>query len=360
MRIETRGGRLVYDIRTHSPDGERVRERRSVPDGITSPSAAKRWGEKRQAFLVHGQPEEIEVVPAPTLEEFGKRWLREYAKAEGLKPSTQATYERNYRLHLVPHVGQKRLDQIGAPEVQKLKLALASKGAKTRACILALLDEMLRAAVKWGEITTRPEIDKPRWMDPEMEFYDFGEWERLVEGAGKAGPMPLAAVLLGGEAGLRRGELIAFERTDFGVGSLLVMRSEWEGHTGTPKGGKTRRVPLTPRLEEALTAVRHLRGKRLLWRGEDRVTITTLASWLETACRRAGLPESRNVHKLRHTFGAHLAMRGAPAKAIQELMGHADLKTTMRYMHLAAGSKEAAIALLIPAGERAGSKILGG
>jgi len=39
-------------------------------------------------------------------------------------------------------------------------------------------------------------------------------------------------------------------------------------------------------------------------------------------------------------------MRGAPAKVIQELAGHADLKTTMRYMHLAKGSKEAAIALL--------------
>jgi hypothetical protein len=39
-------------------------------------------------------------------------------------------------------------------------------------------------------------------------------------------------------------------------------------------------------------------------------------------------------------------MRGAPAKVIQELAGHADLKTTMKYMHLARGSREAAISLL--------------
>jgi site-specific recombinase XerD len=39
-------------------------------------------------------------------------------------------------------------------------------------------------------------------------------------------------------------------------------------------------------------------------------------------------------------------MRGAPAKTIQELAGHADLHTTLRYMHLARGEKERAIALL--------------
>jgi len=48
------------------------------------------------------------------------------------------------------------------------------------------------------------------------------------------------------------------------------------------------------------------------------------------------------IHILRHTFCSHLAMRGVPAKVIQELAGHADLTTTMRYMHLAKGSKDAA------------------
>ncbi len=49
---------------------------------------------------------------------------------------------------------------------------------------------------------------------------------------------------------------------------------------------------------------------------------------------------------LRHTFCSHLAMRGAPARAIQELAGHRDLSTTQRYMHLSPAAKEAAIRLL--------------
>jgi integrase len=54
----------------------------------------------------------------------------------------------------------------------------------------------------------------------------------------------------------------------------------------------------------------------------------------------------RGVHILRHTFCSHLAMRGAPARAIQELAGHQDLTTTQRYMHLSPAALDAAIALL--------------
>jgi len=47
------------------------------------------------------------------------------------------------------------------------------------------------------------------------------------------------------------------------------------------------------------------------------------------------------VHILRHTFCSHLAMKGAPARAIQEFAGHQDLTTTQRYMHLTPAALEA-------------------
>ena len=49
---------------------------------------------------------------------------------------------------------------------------------------------------------------------------------------------------------------------------------------------------------------------------------------------------------MRHTFCSHLAMRGAPVRAIQELAGHDNLTTTQRYMHLSPAAKESAIRLL--------------
>ena len=66
---------------------------------------------------------------------------------------------------------------------------------------------------------------------------------------------------------------------------------------------------------------------------------------MERAARKAGLREA-GVHRLRHTFCSHLAMHGAPAKAIQELAGHQDLATTQRYMHLSPAAVEGAIRLL--------------
>lgn len=54
---------------------------------------------------------------------------------------------------------------------------------------------------------------------------------------------------------------------------------------------------------------------------------------------------SPGIHILRHTFCSHLTMRGARARAIQELAGHQDLSTT-RYMHLRPAALDAAIRLL--------------
>jgi site-specific recombinase XerD len=66
---------------------------------------------------------------------------------------------------------------------------------------------------------------------------------------------------------------------------------------------------------------------------------------LRKAARLANLRQ-KGPHTLRHTFCSHLAVRGAPARAIQELAGHKDLTTTQRYMHLSPNAISDAIRLL--------------
>ncbi len=133
---------------------------------------------------------------------------------------------------------------------------------------------------------------------------------------------------------------------DFENRQLCVARSDWEGVVTEPKGGKIRYVGLTARLTEALKAHRHLRSRRVLCR-EDGAAMTqkAIACLTLRASRRAGL-NTHGVHILRHTFCSRLAMESAPAKAIQELAGHGDLGTTMRYMHLSPASRNDAIKLL--------------
>ena len=181
-----------------------------------------------------------------------------------------------------------------------------------------------------------------------MAFHDFPAYERLVEAAVAIDANSHLIVLLGGEAGLRCGEMMALSWSDIDLrqGQLRVRHSEWKGHVTEPKGGKVRYVPLTVRLEGALSRHRHLRSQRVLTIESGRpLTQKMVQDRVRWAARRAGL-EDDGVHILRHTFCSHLAMRGAPAGAIQELAGHKDLGTTQRYMHLSPAAKRAAIQLL--------------
>ncbi len=95
---------------------------------------------------------------------------------------------------------------------------------------------------------------------------------------------------------------------------------------------------MTQRLTAAVKAVRHLRGERVLCLPDGSpITRDRVIKAVRGAQRIAGIEQG--VHILRHTFCSHLAMKGAPARAIQELAGHADLTTTQRYMHLSPAAK---------------------
>jgi site-specific recombinase XerD len=99
-------------------------------------------------------------------------------------------------------------------------------------------------------------------------------------------------------------------------------------------------------LDAALRSHRHLRGQRVLCDGEGQpLTQKMVQVWVQKAARRANLTNA-GVHILRHTFCSHLAMKGAPARAIQDLAGHRDLATTQRYMHLSPAALDSAIRLL--------------
>lgn len=218
--------------------------------------------------------------------------------------------------------------------------------------VLTVLNMLLKKAVEWDVIERMPCAVKllpvPK---PSMGYFDFDEYEQLVDAARATGPNEFIIVLLGGEAGLRCGEMMALEWRDLDLAKrqICVARSEWKGHVTAPKGGRLRYVPMTVRLATALREHRHMRSARVLCRGSAALSADAVKHCVERAARRARLSES-GVHRLRHTFCSHLAMRGAPARAIQELAGHKDLITTQRYMHLSPAALDGAIRLLETSG----------
>jgi len=152
-------------------------------------------------------------------------------------------------------------------------------------------------------------------------------------------------VLLGGEAGLRSSEIRALQWADVNrvKRQLCVQRADWRGQVSTTKGNRLRYVPMTKRLTAALGKHRHLRGGTVLCQdGGKPLTEKLIENTVRRAARRVNL-RNNGPHILRHTFCSQLAMRGAPARAIQELAGHRDLATTQRYMHLSPAAIESAI-----------------
>lgn len=316
------------------------------------------------------KPEEI-VKTAPTWDEFFPQFI-DHGIGEGEKASSTKEKRSVHKVWVSPYLGTMPLDQITDKRVSQLRATMAKtpsrkrKGqmvsAKTIANVMTVLNAALKLATRWKVIPQMPctiEIETVHTEKP--EFYDFDDYERLCEGAAKVGTAHHVLVRLGGDAGLRRGEIMALRRSDldFRRRIIRVEQAAWERPhkeaekdgavfvIGKPKNGKGRVVPMTEALYEALQAHRHLRGEYVLCQEDgSMVPGRVMARKLEGAQRRAGLVMRGALHKLRHTFCSHLAMRGAPAKAIQELAGHSDLSMTMRYMHLSPSALDQAIALL--------------
>jgi integrase len=345
-----RSGGWEVDIRVVSPDGAReFRERKRAPMSVRS--AALRWAEERERvlFLRLMDPTQHTRKEVPTLRAFAPRFLDGHSRANRQKPSGIASKEQILRVHLLPALGHKALDTIKTEDVQCLKRTLEAKAPKTVNNVLAVLSVMLKKAVEWEVIKHMPCTVKllpvPKGS---TRFHDFDKFEKLVEAARLLDPRTHLIVLLGGEAGLRCGEMMALEWSDVDLANrqLTIRHSEWNGHVTTPKGGRPRYVPMTRRLAAALAEHRHLRSTRVLCQDDatpfTRQIVQTRA---KRAARKARVAHE-GVHVLRHTFCSHLAMRGAPVRAIQELAGHRDLSMTQRYMHLSPAALDSAIRLL--------------
>ena len=207
-----RNGGFEVDILWRAPDGPRQRERKRL--STTSKSAAQRWGEQREGVLLRNGPA-TKQKEVPTLKEFVTRFIDGHARANRQKPSGIAAKEMILRVHLVPKLGDRKLDAIKSEDVQCLKRDLQAKAPKTVNNILAVLSVLLKKAVEWEVIKRMPcSVNLLPVPKGSAEFHDFDEYERLIEAGRILDPRTHLIVLLGGDAGMRCGEIMALEWSD--------------------------------------------------------------------------------------------------------------------------------------------------
>jgi integrase len=205
---------------------------------------------------------------------------------------------------------------------------------------MALISHMLAKAVEWEMLETSP-FKKGKSLifkenNHRLRFLDEAEVKALLDACHL--PHLRAIVQVALLTGMRKGELLSLKWEQ--IRHSLIYLTE-------TKGNKARQIPVNNRLDQVFKELRwtnQLKSEFVFCDGQGR-RFVKIDGGFNAACRRAGIQDFR-FHDLRHTFASHLVMEGVNLKAVQELLGHADLKMTMRYAHLSKGHLQEAVAML--------------
>jgi integrase len=309
----------------------------------------------------------------PTLKQFVDGDYGEWVKAHH-----KSSVKTMHRLESVLHAfGNTKLDRLTTWNIEKWRAKRLKAGRKPATVNrdVDTLKAALSKAVEWKLIDRHPVADVRRVKAEEagrVRYLDQAEEQRLRDalsardrrlqsrrasanawrqqrGYEAKSDLSGAAdhltpmVLLAMNTGLRRGELflLSWKNLNLSTAMLTVQAS-------TAKSSRTRHVPLNT---EALSVLRAWKTAQadtsgLVFPGKDGGPFDNInRSW--NAVRAAAELDDFTFHDLRHHFASRLVMAGVDLNTVRELLGHSDIKMTLRYAHLAPEHKAAAVARLL-------------
>ena len=264
---------------------------------------------------------------------------------KGLAGNTVEAYARDLRRYVehLDALGVRSWEAVGRAEIQAHLAELVRRGISGRSQARALsairgLHRVL-AAERLAPADPADEIDSPRPGRKLPELLSHEEIDRLLaapDPRSAAGRRDRAMLELLYATGLRVSELVGLQLNDVNLETrVLVARG---------KGSKERIVPIGAPAADAvkayLASAREplLKGRRtkdlfVTPRGR-RLTRQGFAKLLVRYARAAGVRRRVSPHRLRHSFATHLLEGGADLRAVQEMLGHADVSTTQIYTHV--------------------------
>jgi integrase/recombinase XerD len=265
---------------------------------------------------------------------------------KGLAPNSVESYARDVRRYLadLARSGRAAWPEVGRQDVQAHLSALAGSGISPRSQARALSAvrgfHRLLVTERICPLDPTDEVDAPRRSRSLPQLLSRDEVDRLLAAPravrGGAGTRDRAMLELLYATGLRVSELVGLEVKQVDLEARVVL--------ARGKGNKERLVPLGAPAADAVRAwlagprERMLHGRRT---GDLFVTprgrrMTRQGFWklLGRYARAAGITRPISPHKLRHSFATHLLEGGADLRAVQSMLGHADVSTTEIYTHV--------------------------
>ena len=265
-------------------------------------------------------------------------FLEMMAAEAGAARNTLLAYERDLRgaSELMESglaaASPEQLKGLGEAWLPLKRSSVARKATALRRFFAFLADEGLRSDDPSAALPRpSPERPLPKILDHRAVDAMFAEVERRkAESAGPAALRLSALVEMLYGSGLRATELVSLPRNAIASGKpYLILRG---------KAGRERLVPISDRARAAVAAWAVLVPRESPWlfpSGKKHLSRVRLYQLLKGLAADAGIPPERvSPHVLRHAFSSHLLEGGADLRALQTLLGHADIATTQIYTHV--------------------------
>ena len=258
-----------------------------------------------------------------------KQRMLEDLRIRNYAPSTVECYVRSVA-EFAQHFN-KSPEHLGPEEIRAWQLFLLNeKGVKLSSYIQAVCG--LRFFYR-NTLNCKIEIERiplPRYETKLPVILSKEEVKALLEAPQNLGHRAILATIYG--AGLRVSEVTNLKVHDLDGDRKVIWIRGGKGH-------KDRQVMLSAPLREVLAAYwRWKRPTDWLFPGEkpgQPISTQTVFHTCRKAARTAGIAKPVHPHSLRHAFATHLLEDGVNLLVIQALLGHKNLKTTARYLHLA-------------------------
>jgi len=353
FRVERKRGPVWY-AKYRLPDGRQVQrrlgaawsERGRPPAGYFTKRQAEEWLRDTLDQARRGTLPGL-VRTGSTVADAAAEYLRYVEHDRARKPSTVAGYRWIIDARILPGLGARPIEAVTTEDVEAWLASVPGKpSSRTKA--LVILHGIFERARRVHRLPLNPVRDverPPHVVSGDIEVFSPEEVWALVRAADSE--QDAALFLAAAFTGLRMGELLAlrWHDVDFAGSVVRVRVSYAAGHLTTPKSGKVRSIPLAPDVAEALA---RLSGRERFTAEDDLVFPSAAGEHLDgSALRRrfkatlarAGLHPLR-FHDLRHTFGTRM-IATADIRRVQEWMGHAEVQTTMKYLHYAPRAEDA-------------------